>query len=96
GKYGPFCTTKDCRMRFGKAMGADLTEEQVRDLLEGKRILLKGLTGKSGKPYDAYLTPKGIRGFSYTDKNGKEVSEYQYDYEMDFPKKAGGTYGTDK
>ena len=87
GKYGLYCTTKDCRMKFGWAMGAKLSDEQVKDLLEGKRILLKGLTGKNGKPYDAYLTPKGIREFSYKNKDGKEISGFQYDYELEFPKK---------
>ncbi len=85
GKYGPFCTTKDCRMKFGWAMGTKLSEDQVKDLLEGKKILLTGLTGKNGKSYDACLTPKGIREFSYTDKDGKEVSGFQYDYELEFP-----------
>ena len=76
-----------CKMKFGWAMGTKLDDEQVKDLLEGKRILLKGLTGKNGKTYDAYLTPKGIRDFSYKNKDGKEVSGFQYDYELEFPKK---------
>ncbi len=87
GKYGPFCKTKECKMKFGWAMGTKLTEAQVKDLLEGKKILMKGLTNKNGKNYDAYLIPRGIREFSFKDKNGKEVSGFQYDYEMEFPRK---------
>ena len=34
-------------------------EEQVKDLLEGRKIFVEGLTSKNGSTYDAYLTPKG-------------------------------------
>ena len=74
-------------MKFGWAMGTKLTEDQVKNLLEGKKTFLQGLTGKNGKTYDAYLTPKGIREFSFTDKSGKEVSGFQYDFDLDFLKK---------
>ena len=87
GKYGPYCTKK-CGMRLGKAMGRELDEDQVKALLEGKKILLKGLIGKNGKTYDAYLTPKGIRDYSYTNKERKEISGFQYDYDLEFPKKS--------
>ena len=68
-------------------MGRELDEDQVKALFEGKKILLKGLTSKKGKNYDAYLTPKGISDFHYTDKEGREVSGFQYDYELEFPEK---------
>ena len=67
-------------------MGRELDENQVKALLEGKKILLKELIGKNGKTYDAYLTPKGIRDYSYTNKDGKEISGFQYDYDLEFPK----------
>lgn len=84
GKYGPYCTRK-CGMKFGKAMGKTLTDEQVSLLLKGKKILLNGIKSKKGKTYDAFLTPKGISNFSYTDKNGQEISGFQFDYHMEFP-----------
>jgi DNA topoisomerase-3 len=86
GKYGPYCSGK-CGMVFGRAMGATLTENEVRSLLEGKKILVKNLRAKSGKNYDAYLQPNGIEEFSYTDKNGKEHKGSQYKFDMSFPKK---------
>ena len=86
GKFGPYCSGK-CGMVFGKAMGATLTEKEVKSLLEGKKILVKNLRGKSGKVYDAYLQPNGIEDFSYTDKNGKEHKGTQYKFDMTFPKK---------
>ncbi len=86
GKFGPYCSGK-CGMVFGKAMGATLTEKEVKSLLEGKKILVKNLRGKSGKVYDAYLQPNGIEDFSYTDKNGKEHKGSQYKFDMTFPKK---------
>jgi DNA topoisomerase-3 len=86
GKYGPYCSGK-CGMIFGRAMGATLTEKEVKSLLEGKKILVKNLRAKSGKTYDAYLEPNGIEEFSYTDKNGKEHKGSQYKFNMSFPKK---------
>ena len=86
GKFGPYCSGK-CGMVFGKAMGATLAEKEVKSLLEGKKILVKNLRGKSGKVYDAYLQPNGIEDFSYTDKNGKEHKGSQYKFDMTFPKK---------
>ena len=85
GKYGPYCTNKICNMKLGKAMGKELSDDQVKKLLEGKRILVKGIKSKKGKTYDAYLIPKGISGFKYKDKDGKEKTGFQFDYHMEFP-----------
>lgn len=73
-------------MNVGRAMGAVLTEKQVTDLLAGKKILVKGLKGKIGKTYDAYLIPEGIEDFSYQ-KDGKEIKGSQYKFRMEFPQK---------
>jgi len=85
GKYGAYCTAK-CGMRFGRAFGKELSDEQVERLLMGDKILLKGLKSKAGKDYSAYLTPAGIETFSY-EKNGETISGFQYKFEMTFPKK---------
>ncbi len=82
GKYGPYCTGK-CGMTLGRAMGAALTESQVKNLLSGKKILVKGLKGKKGS-YDAYLIPAGIEDYSYT-KEDKEIKGSQYKFKMEFP-----------
>ena len=84
GKFGAYCSDK-CGMSLSKAMGATLSDDEVRALLEGKKILVKGLKGKSGKIYDAYLQPKGVGEYSYTDKNGSERSGYQFQFDMTFP-----------
>jgi DNA topoisomerase-3 len=86
GKYGIYCSEK-CGMSIGKAYGKELSEEQVEELLEGKRILVEGLKSKNGGTYKAYLTPDGIEEFSYTKKDGTEVKGFQYKFEMTFPKK---------
>lgn len=85
GKFGAYCIGK-CGMTFAKAFGVKLTDAQVKNLLQNKKILVKGLTGKKGK-YDAYLSPKGVKPYSYENKDGKEISGYQYDFEMSFPNK---------
>lgn len=86
GKFGPYCSEK-CGMSISRAFGRELSEAQVIDLLEGKKILVKGLKSKKGGTYDAYLTPDGVEPHSYTKKDGTEVNGFQYKFKMEFPKK---------
>ena len=86
GKYGPYCSEK-CGMTFGRAYGKELTEEQVKDLLEGKKIFVEGLKSKKGGTYNAYLIPDGVQEYSYTKKDGSEFNGFQYKFNMEFPKK---------
>ena len=86
GKFGVYCSGK-CGMSFGRAMGATLTESEIKSLLAGKKILVKGLKNKAGKVYDAYLKTTGIEEYSYKDKEGNSKSGYQFKYDMSFPKK---------
>ncbi len=88
GKYGAYCTGR-CGMNVNRVMGKVLTEEQVENLLAGKKILLKGLTSKAGKKYDAYIIPEGTEEYSYT-KDGEVKSGVQYKFTMEFPKKKFG------
>lgn len=86
GKFGAYCTGK-CGMNVGKALGVTLSDSQVRSLLQGKKILVKGLKGKKGS-YDAYLIPESVEEFSYT-KDGKEIKGFQYKFKMEFPQTKG-------
>lgn len=85
GKFGAYCVKK-CGMNVSRVMGAALTDTQVKDLLAGKKILLKGLKSKAGKPYDAYIIPSGTEEYHYT-KDGEEKSVVQFKFVMEFPKK---------
>ncbi len=85
GKYGAYCVNK-CGMNVSRVMGVSLTDAQVKDMLVGKKILLKGLKAKSGKDYDAYIIPNGTEEYHYT-KNGEEKSGIQFKFSMEFPKK---------
>ncbi len=85
GRYGAYCEKK-CGMTVNKAIGQKLNDSQVKKLLMGEKILLKGLQSKKGSFYDAYLIPKAIRDFHYKNGDGREVSGYSYDFEMEFPK----------
>ena len=85
GKYGAYCTKK-CGMNVSRVMGAALTYTQVKDLLAGKKILIKGLKNKVGKSYDAYIIPTGTEEYHYT-KDGQERNGIQFKFEMEFPKK---------
>ena len=85
GKFGAYCVKK-CGMNVSRVMGAALTDAQVKDMLAGKKILLKGLKSKAGKPYDAYIIPSGTEEYRYT-KDGEEKSGVQFKFVMEFPKK---------
>jgi DNA topoisomerase-3 len=84
GKFGAYCTGK-CGMNLGRCMGRQLTDAQIKALLDGKKITLKKLKSKAGKEYDACFTPDGIEPFNYTKKTGEEVSGYQFKFKMSFP-----------
>ncbi|MGN0372094.1 MAG: DNA topoisomerase 3 [Enterocloster sp.] len=85
GKYGAYCTKK-CGMNVNRILGAALTDGQIREILSGKKILLKGLKNKEGKSYDAYIIPAGTESYHYT-KDGQERSGVQIRFHMEFPKK---------
>ena len=62
GKFGAYCKNK-CGMNVSKVMGVMLSDEQVKTLLSGKKILLKGLKSKKGSNYDAYIIPTGTEEY---------------------------------
>ena len=72
-------------MKLDYAFGKRLTENQVIALLKGDSIKVS-LKSKKGKDFDAILTPKGVKPYSY-EKDGKEYNGYQYDFDMAFPEK---------
>ena len=80
---------KKCGMNVSRVMEAALTDEQVKALLAGKKILLKGLTSKAGKKYDAYIIPNGTEEYHYR-KEGQEKSGVQFKFTMEFPKRTFG------
>ena len=84
GKFGAYCKDK-CGMNVSRIMGVSLSDEQVKTLLLGKKILLKGLTSKAGKKYDAYIIPNGIEDYSYS-KDEETRFGKQFKFAMDFPK----------
>ena len=85
GKFGAYCVKK-CGMNVSRVMGAVLSDAQVKDMIAGKKILLKGLKSKAGKPYDAYLIPEGVEDYSYI-KAGKEIKGLQYKVRLEFSQK---------
>lgn len=87
GKYGAFCSGK-CGFTVNSAYGKAFTETQIKTLLAGKPVTHKGLVSKkSGKTYDAILTPTGVSSFTYTGKDGAEKTGYGFDYKMAFPER---------
>ena len=88
GKFGAYCSER-CGMTVGKAMGKALTDEQVKDLLEGKKIYLTELKSKKGGTYNAYLTADGIEDYSFTKDDGTDITGYRFKFKMEFPKREG-------
>ena len=72
-------------MNVGKALGVTLSDAQVKSLLQGKKMLVKGLKGKKGS-YDAYLIPQSIEEFSYM-KDCRKIKGFQYKFKMEFPQR---------
>ena len=86
GKFGAYCSGK-CGMAFS-LQGKKLTPAAVKTLLAGEKLLVKGLVSKTkNTEYDAYFTADGTEPFSFTNKEGREVSGYRFKYKMEFPKK---------
>ena len=83
GKYGAYCAGK-CGMSVAKYYSTPFTDSQVKSLLDGKKILLKGLKGRDGKPYDLCLEPDGIEDYSY-EKDGKTVSGSRFSFKKSYP-----------
>lgn len=87
GKYGAYCAEK-CGMYVSKAFGQELGNKEIQQLLDGKKILLKGLVSKkTGNTYDMYIKPDGIEKFSFSKHDGSEASGYRWKFETSFPDK---------
>lgn len=89
GEYGAYCTEK-CGMSLGYAMGRKLDEEQIKKLLAGEKIFMKGLKSKKGKSYDAFLKPEGVEAYDYTNKDGEEKSGFQFKFAFEFLERKKG------
>jgi len=80
GKYGFYCTAK-CGMNLNAYFGHSYSENQIQKLLEGKKILMRGLKGKNDE-YDVYLIPKGTEEYEYNGKTG-----YQFVFDREYKQK---------
>lgn len=86
GKYGLYCKSK-CGMIFSRIRKVELTDSQWKKLLDGQKVLMKGLVSeKTGKTYDAYFVPAGIREFE-SEKDGETVTRYALNVDLEFPDK---------
>ena len=84
GKFGAYCE-KRCGFFCNKALGVELSKENVISLLGGKEIYLENILSKrTGNPYNAYIKPTGVSSFSYFGKDGSEKAGYSFAFEMRF------------
>lgn len=86
-KFGPFCKNK-CGMSVSRALGVELTDAQIKSLIVGKKIFLKGIKKKNGGgTFDAYITPEAIVDYEYKKNDGSIAMGKQFKFHMDFPKR---------
>lgn len=84
GENGAFCKNK-CSMNVSRIMERCPSDEQVESLLAGKKTLLKGLTSKASKKYDAYIIPS-TEEYHYT-RTEKKSPVCSLKFVMEFPNK---------
>lgn len=78
-------------MMLGKVRGKELTNEQVRALLQHRKIHVTGLKKKDGQgTYSADFTPEGIEEYSYAGSDGKEKRGWRFRFSVEFPKRRKG------
>ena len=85
GKFGLYCEKK-CGMNLSFVRGQKLSDSQIKSLISGKKILVKGLKAKNGNTYDAYFVPAGTEPYEYT-KDGKTYKGVQFKTDLEFPDK---------
>lgn len=88
GKFGAYCAGK-CGMTFS-LQGKKLAPAEVKTLLSGGKLLVKGLTSRNGTKYDAYFIADGTEPYTFTNKEGQQISGYRFKYRMEFPQKRKG------
>lgn len=86
GKFGAYCSGK-CGMRISSYYKIKFSDKQVKELLSGKRVLVRGLVSKTGKKYDAYYKLKGTKQTEYEGK-----TSYQYEFDIEFPERRKKKY----
>lgn len=70
GKFGFYCTGK-CGMQLAKVYGKELTETQLKKLLEGKEVFYTA----NGKKTN--VLPEAVP-YSFKNKDGEEISGFQW------------------
>lgn len=85
GKFGAYCQNKCGIMGISNYFGKKLTDSQVKRILAGKTVLVKGLHSKAKDvDYNVNIKLKGVVQYTYTSKDGEEKTGYQLDYERSF------------
>ncbi len=75
GKFGLYCKNK-CGLSLSNvyALGKLLTIEQVKSILDGKKVFLNDLVSKNkGTTYKAYVSFDGIEEYLYKNKEGQMI-----------------------
>ena len=88
GKYGAYCIKK-CGFSLSWAYGRQLSDAEIKALLNGEEVLLKGCVhkaeGAEDKLYDMYAKADGYEEYTYTKKDGTEGAAYRMKFKTRFP-----------
>ena len=63
--------TTGCKFSIGTIAKKKLTDNQIKDLLDGKRVEVKGMTSRAGKKFDAEI---------YLELNGDEKGKILFNF----------------
>lgn len=90
GKFGLYCANK-CGFVLRKFGGVDLTISQIKNLIHGNEVLVKGVhSKKTGKDFDCYIKPKKKGNkFVTVDSEFDGKTYHMLSFDMRFPKKKG-------
>lgn len=84
GQYGVYCSGK-CGITFGKVLGHTMTDAEWKKALAGNKVHLKNLESKkTGKKYNAVVTPNGVEDFSYKKQDGSTANGKQMHFDVEF------------
>ena len=71
GKSSAYCGA-GCGFFMKTVHGKDLSDTQIKSLLDGKSVRVENMTSKDGRSFSAYLKMTGTRSFTVKDENGAD------------------------
>lgn len=81
GKASAYCSA-GCGFLIKSVHGRDLSDPQIKSLLEGKAVRVDNMVSKDGKSFSSYLKISGTRSFTVKDENGGDKTMLGPEFEF--------------